>query len=99
MKRLSYLLILILLLVQLDDSWAIAHIMPTGPLPDDSQEYLPSQPPTRGVESSSCQSPLFTDLKPQTANFLFVPGCFSCQWIVVAAFATSPLYIFMSLQI
>jgi hypothetical protein len=98
MKRLSYFLTLILLLVQLDDSWANALILPTGPLPEDSQEYLPSPLRTQGEVSSAYQSPLFTDLNPQ-ANFLFVRRCCSCEWIVVATVSTSPLYLFMSLQI
>jgi hypothetical protein len=99
MKRLSYLLILILLLVQLDDSWAIAHILPTGPLPEDSQEYLPSQLQSKGNESSSCQSPLFKILDQQTTGFSFVQRCVPCELIQVAPFAPPPLYVLMSLQI
>jgi hypothetical protein len=98
MKHLSYLLILILLLVQLDDSWAIANILPTGPLPEDSQEYLPSQLRTPEERSSTSQSPVFTLLEPQSGHFSCVRRCVPCDLNLVATFS-SPLYMFMSLQI
>jgi hypothetical protein len=68
-------------------------------MPEDSQEYLPSPLRTQGEVPSGSHSPLFTDLNPQAANFFFVRRCSSCEWIVVATVSTSPLYLFMSLQI
>jgi hypothetical protein len=99
MKRLSYLLILTLLLAQVDDAWAVANVLPSSPLPDDSQEYLPSQQPTQREESTPRQYPLFTDSKQQTANSSFVKRCVPGKWNLVATFAPPPLYKFMSLQI
>ena len=97
MKKLCYLLTLTLLLTQFDDAWA--DFMPSGLLPDDSQEYLPSLQRTQREESTLHQCPLFTDLKQQTADFSVVQVCVPCERDPSVPFGLPSLYVFLSLQI
>ena len=98
MKRLAHFLILLLLLAQVDDAWAVAPVSPSAPITDDDDEYLPAQWRLRD-EQSSGQEPAFVGVKPQTADFPLVRRGVPLQWNLSTPFAPPPLYLFMSLQI
>jgi hypothetical protein len=99
MKRLSYLLILLLLSAQVDDAWAVSPNLPSAPLADDNDEYLPAQRRAQGEQSSSRQKPVFAGRKPQTADCSPVRRGVPPEWSLTAPFAPPPLYVFMSLQL
>ena len=99
MKRLAYLLILLLISAQVDDTWAVAPVVLSAPLADEDDEYLPSQRVTRGEESYSRQKPVLDAVNPRNADFPFAPGSVPSKWILTTPFAPLSLYVFMSLQI
>jgi len=99
MKRLVYFLILLLISAQVDDTWAVAPVLPSAPLTDDNDEYLPAQWRSLGERSSSSQKGLFDGRKPQTANFSSVRRGVPTEWKLTTSFAPHSLYVFMSLQI
>src|SRR5262245_23060871 len=68
MKRLCYLLILLLVSAGVDDTWSAAPDLPSVQLADDNDEYMPAQRRPRGEQPSSCQEPACNGLKPQTAD-------------------------------
>ena len=99
MKRLAYLLILLLIAGQADVAWAIVPLSPSAPLADDGDdEYLPAQRHPQGERPSSRREPQ-SAAKLCTADFAFVPRGVPCRRTLTAPFAPSPLYVFMSLQI
>jgi hypothetical protein len=99
MKWLAYLLILLLISAQVEDTWAVAPVLPPAPLADDNDEYLPAQQRPRGELSSFRQKPLFDAVKPRAADFPYVPRRVPSEWNLATPFAPPPLYVFMSLQI
>ena len=99
MKWLSYLLIVFLVSAQVDDYWAVAPALPSAPLADDNDEYLPAQRHSRGEWSSSLQKPVFLSLLPQTAEFSSVRRGMPSELNRTAPLAPPSLYVFMSLQI
>jgi hypothetical protein len=99
MKRLTYLLVLLVISAQVDDTWAVAPDVLSAPFADEDDEYLPSEPLTLGEESSSCQKPVFDAVKPLTADFRCVPGSVPSERNLTTPFAPLPLYLFMSMQI
>jgi hypothetical protein len=99
MKRVSYVLIFLVLSTQVDDTWTVASISPFAPLVDDNDEYVPSQQRPHEVECSPHQKPLCVGLKPQAADFPFVRRGLPSDWSLTKPFAPPPLYVFMSLQI
>jgi hypothetical protein len=99
MKWIAYFLILLVISAQVDDYWAVAAVLPSAPLADDNDEYLPAQRQLRGEQSSSRQTPVFDAVKPRTADFPVVPRSVPSEWNLTPPFAPPPLYVFMSLQI
>jgi hypothetical protein len=97
MKRHTYLLILLTLLAQADDPWAIALGLPSATITEAADEYLPSQPPVQGDESSPQKELAFADPKQKTSDFPRVPAPF--VWNLSAPFTPPPLYLFTSLQL
>jgi len=99
MKRLVFLLILLLISTQVDAAWAVAPDLPSAPLADDNDEYPPLKRRPQGEQSSSRQKPVFDGLKPQTADFSLVRRGVPSEWNLTTPFTPPPLYVFMSLQI
>jgi hypothetical protein len=98
MKRLTYLLVLLLISAQAEDAWAVVPVLPSAPLADDNHEYLASRP-TQAEESSSRQKRAFAGFKPQTADYTPVRTGIAPKQNLAAPFGPLPLYVFMSLQI
>jgi hypothetical protein len=99
MKRLAYLLVLLVISAQVDDTWAVAPVVLSAPFADEDDEYLPSERLTLGEESSSCQKPVLGAVKLLTADFPCVPGSVPSEWNLTTPFVPLPLYVFMSMQI
>jgi hypothetical protein len=98
MKRLPYLLIL-LLTAQADDYWAVAPVLPSAPLADDNDEYLPAQRRPQEQRPFSRQKPVFEAVTPPDADFSFVPRGVPSEWNLTTPFGPPPLYVFLSLRI
>ncbi len=101
MKRVAYLLVLLLISAQVDDLWAVAPVSPSAPLADDD-EYLPPQRRSREEVSVADEGPAFVGLEPQTADFTLVRSGKSgvpSRWHLTTPFGPPPLYVLMSLQI
>jgi hypothetical protein len=97
MKRLTYFLVFLLISAQVDDAWAVAPDLPSAPVADDNDEYLPAQRQLRD-EQSSDQETTFVGIEPRSADFL--PGRRArFEWNLTTPFTPRPLYVFMSLQI
>src|SRR5262249_2315133 len=99
MKRLSYLLVLLLISAQVDDSWAVAAVLAAAPRADGNDEYLPAQQRPQEQRPSSCPQPVFEAVKLPHADFSFVPRGAPSEWNLTTACGPAPLYVFMSLQI
>jgi hypothetical protein len=99
MRRLTYLLVLLLMAAQVDDAWAVAPVLPSAALADDDNEYLPAQRRPQEQLSSSRQKPVSRALAPRTADFSFAPRGVLSRRTLTPPFAPTPLYVFMSLQI
>jgi hypothetical protein len=98
MRLLPYLLVLLLTLALVDDTWAGTPDLPSAPLTDDNDEYLTTWPPSRGGTSSPRHGLPAHGLHPRTAE------PFSGRESVLSEGRTAPfvsalLYVFMSLQI
>jgi hypothetical protein len=99
MKRLGYLLILLMITAQVEDAWAVGLVSPSAPLADDD-EYLPSQRRRQEEEESSARRTQdVVGLESQTAAFPLVRKGVPPKWNLTAPFTPPPLYVFMSLQI
>jgi hypothetical protein len=98
MNRLAYLLILLLISAQVDNSWAGVPVLPSAPQADDD-EYLPSPQRPQQEECSPHQKPVFAGLKPQIADLPLVRRGVPSAWNLTTPFTPPPLYAFMSLQI
>jgi hypothetical protein len=100
MTRFGYLLILLLLWGQVDDSFAIALSVPSAPVTDDDDDdYLPSQRPQQEEESSDHTKPAFVSLESPTVDISLVRRGLPFERNLIAPFTPPPLYVFMSLQI
>jgi hypothetical protein len=99
MKRLSYLLVLLLISAWAEDAWAVTPVLPSALLSDENDEYLPAQHQLQGAASASRQTPAFHGLKPQTADFFPVRSGAPSEWKLTTPLAPRSLYDFMSLQI
>jgi hypothetical protein len=98
MKRLAYLLILLMISDQVQDAWDVASVSLTAPL-DDDDEYLPSERRPEEEECSARQGQDFVGLEPQTAAFPLVRNGVPSEWTRTTPCTPPPLYVFMSLQI
>ena len=99
MNRLAYLLILLLISALVDDFWAAAPVLPSAPLADDDDEYLPPQRRPQEGECPPHQKPAFVGLQPQTTDFSLVRRGLPSEWNLTTPFTPPPLYVFTSLQI
>jgi hypothetical protein len=99
MKRLAYLLILLLIAGQADVAWAVSPLAPSAPQADDDDEYLPAQRNPQGERPSSRWEPGSAAAKLSTAEFASAPSGVPSGRTLATPFAPSPLYVFMSLQI
>jgi hypothetical protein len=92
-------LVLLLFWALVDDYWAAAPVLPSAPLADDDDEYLPSPRRPQEDECSPHHKPVFDGLKPQTADFSLVRRGVPSEWNLTTPFTPPPLYVFTSLQI
>jgi hypothetical protein len=99
LKRLAFLLMLLLLSAQVDDVWAVAPDLPSAPLADDYTEYLPAQRRSSEEKASSDWEPMFVGLKSPAAEIPLVRKGVPFDWNRTTPFNPPPLYVFMSLQI
>jgi hypothetical protein len=99
MKRLAYLLLLLVISAQVDEAWVVAPVSPSVPLADDDDEYLPAQRRVGGEQYASGQGPTNIGLKPQAAESSVVRRGVPSEWDLTTPFTPPPLYLFMSLQI
>jgi hypothetical protein len=99
MKRLPYLLILLLISAGVDDAWAAAPGSPSAQLADDNDEYTPAYRRPRGDQPSSRQEPVCDRQKPQTVDFSVARRRVPSGRDLTTPFAPPPLYVFKSLQI
>ena len=99
MKRFAYLLVLLLISAEAGDAWAVAPVLPSAPLSDENDEYLPAQRQLQGAASVSRQTPAFNRRKTRTADFAPVRSGVPSEWNLTTPLAPPSLYVFMSLQI
>ena len=99
MKWCAYFLILVTLWDQVDDVLAIAFVLPSVPVADEDDDYLPAQRRSHEEESVVHKGPAFVRLKPRTADVPPVRSSVPFGWSLTTPFTSSPLYAFMSLQI
>jgi hypothetical protein len=99
MKRLPYILILLLISAQFDDAWALTPGVPSAPLAedDDNDEYIPAHQRTQDEEPSPRQQPVFDGLKPCPPDFSVVRRGVPSEWNLAVP-SPPALYVFMSLQ-
>jgi hypothetical protein len=98
-KWFAYLLILLMISAQVGDVWAVDPDMPSAPVADDNDEYLPAKRQRREEESASDQGPMFVGLKSPTADFPLVRRGVPFDRNLTTPFTPPPLYVLMSLQI
>jgi hypothetical protein len=99
MRWLAFILILLLVSAKADNALAVAPVVPSAPLTDDDDEYLPSQRRPEEGPSFPGHKPAFLGLKSEatgrpSARRVVPPGRG-----LTTPFAPRPLYVFMSLQI
>jgi hypothetical protein len=99
MNRLVYLLILLVISALVDDFWAAAPALPSAPLADDDDEYLPSQRRPQEDECPPHHQPVFVGLQPRTADFPLARRRVPSERNLTTPFTPSPLYVLTSLQI
>ena len=99
MNRLAYLLILLLISALVDDFWAAAPVLPSAPLAEDDDEYLPSQRRPQEGECPPHQKPAFVGLQPRTAAFPLVRRGVPSERNLTTPFTSPPLDVLTSLQI
>ena len=99
MKRLAWLLILLLVSAPFDGAWAVASDSPSLSVDDDNDEYLPAQRRSRGEQGTFNQKPAPGRFELQTSDHSFVRRDGPSEWNLITPFAPPPLYVFMSLQI
>ena len=101
MKRLIYLLILLPIWHQVDDTWVVAadffSASETGI--EDNEEYLPSERKSQVEECSPRQKGRSYVSDPSPANSRRGRSDFPTATRTMAAYAAPSLYVFMSLQI
>jgi hypothetical protein len=97
MKPIAYLLMFVLILVQVDDAWALA--LPSASFAEDDDEYLPAPPRPLAEQVAPSQKPTFFGLKPHLGDFSGLRRDTPAQEDRTAPFTPSPLYVFMSLQV
>ena len=89
----------LLIWAQVDDFWASGPVLPSAPLADDGDEYIPSQRRPEGDECSYRQKLVLVGLTPQTVDLLLIRRGLPSEWNLTTPFTPPPLYVFMSLQI
>jgi hypothetical protein len=101
MKRLTYLLILLLLSGQVDGVLAVDPVLASALLTDDNDddEYLPVQQRPRDEEAVVHKKPAFVGLSIQTATVSHARWGLRSEWNLPTSLGTPFLYVFMSLQI
>ena len=99
MKQLAHLLVLLLISAQAGDAWAVAPVLPSAPLSDENDEYLPAQRQLQGAASVSRQTPAFNHRKTRVADFAPVRSGVPSEWNLTTPLAPPSLYVLMSLQI
>jgi hypothetical protein len=99
MRRLGYLLILLVFSAQVDDTWGLTSVSTSVPLADEDNEYLASQETVTDQECSPRGKQVFARLKALTADLPPVGKDVRTAWNATAPFAPRSLYVYMSLLI
>ena len=101
MKRLAYLLILLPIWHQVDDTWIVATEFWSASQPgiEDNEEYLPSERESRAEECSARAKRNHTACNRSSADVLLTRTDFQSNQPPVAPNSPPSLYVFMSLQI
>src|SRR5689334_2282136 len=99
MKRLPYLLVLLLASALVDDAWAAAPVSPSAPLADENDGYLPAQRRVQAQRPSSRHEPVIEAVKPPEAGFSFAPRGVRSEWNLSTPSGPPRLYVFLSLRI
>jgi hypothetical protein len=98
MKRLLYLLILLLISAQVDNYWTVRPFLSSASVVDEDDEYIPPERQTQVEDSSTRQAPMFLGLKLHGADLSFAPRGLSSECNLPTPFPL-PLYVLMSMQI
>jgi hypothetical protein len=98
-KRPAYLLILLLISAQLDDTWAAAPGSPSAPIAEENDEYLPAQQRPQEEQIALGQEVPFAGLKTQPADSPVAQKRLSSGSNPATPFTPQPLFAFMSLRI
>ncbi|HEY7308925.1 MAG TPA: hypothetical protein VH643_06100 [Gemmataceae bacterium] len=99
MKQAAYLLVFLTCGAQLDDvplPWDIDA--QSAPLPDDDDEYIPSNSQDQETRSVGRQRPGVIHLNPRPGVFGLVSSGVPSELTRSTPLAPPPLYVFMSLQ-
>jgi hypothetical protein len=100
MRRIGWLLVVLLLWGQVDDILALQFSVPSAPATvDDDDEYLPSQRGPEAEESRVHTRPAFAGLKRRAAESSPVRWTLPFERDLSTPLTPLPLYVFMSLQI
>jgi hypothetical protein len=101
MKRITYLLVLLPIWHQVDDTWVVAaeFFAASQAGIEDNEEYLPSERDQRAEECASHQKRRGVGANPSPADSPLTRTDFLSNRRPIAPYAPPPLYVFMSLQI
>jgi len=83
---------------QVDEAWAITSVSSSASLPDEEDEYPLAQRRVR-EDCRVAHEPAAVGVAPETATKPRVRGSLRTQLSLTSPFTSTPLYIFMSLQI
>ena len=99
MKRIACLLVFLTCWAQFDDVLLpLALGAQSAPVPDDDDEYIPSNSREQETRSVGRQRLGLVCLKPQPCIFASVRSGFPSEPTPTTPFAPPPLYVFMCLQ-
>jgi hypothetical protein len=99
MKRIVYLLVFLACWSQFDDVLLpLAPGAQSAPVPDDDDEYIPSNSRDQETRLACRQRPGLVHQKPQPVVFALVPSGVTSEPTLTTQLAPHPLYVFMSLQ-
>jgi len=99
MKRIAWLLVFLTCWAQFDD--VLLPLVPgaqSAPIPEDDDEYVPSNSQGQETRAAGRRPPGFVHVKPQPGAFALVHSRVPSEPTLTRPLAPPPLYVFMSLQ-